>query len=103
MAQDNSDRSINTNAPSVVQTESNKLMPVVVILSSLSLAASLYAVSVSWETKDRAKEQYETSLREQKQQFDILWDKYQITEREARVAQDDVTNYVKRGGKYKQR
>jgi hypothetical protein len=54
MSQDNIDKSITTHPGSVFQTESNKLIPVVVVLSALALAASTYAWSISTQARDAA-------------------------------------------------
>lgn len=71
------DVDVNTTdrSASVVQIESNKLLPAIIILAAFS-AASLVGSAMT---------------------YFVLWDKYQIVERECRLAQDDVTKYMQRG------
>lgn len=64
---------------------------------SSSQQAGQRAIEAVEQAKEQMKEQYETALREQKQQFEVLWDKYQVTEREARLAQDDITKHLREG------
>lgn len=71
----------------------NKTMPWIALLAILSTAALV--VSVMSNTLQKQATDAEKELRDQ--QFKVLWDKYQLVERECRLAQDDVTKYMQRG------
>lgn len=61
-SQDNVDHSITTHAPSFIQIDSGKLIWLMVLISSFSLAISAYALAVSNQAKNSAWEAGTQSL-----------------------------------------
>ena len=77
----------------------NKTMPWIALLAILSTAALVIAsMGLAFTRAEIAQMRADYAF-----QIDQLSKKVQVAEMEARVAQDDVTNYVKRERKYKER
>lgn len=53
-SQDNVDNSVNTHAPSVVQIESSKFIGLLILIASIALALSAYALAVCNQAKNDA-------------------------------------------------
>lgn len=59
---DQTDNSVNTHAPSVVQIESSKFIGILILVSSFSLGIATYALAVSNQAKNSAWEAGTQSL-----------------------------------------